>query len=244
MCFDKKTPTPISPIGNQRWVNTFMLSGVSLCGMGKELLAAGRSYAHIISWIWWIFHQTRKSNDIFKTKQPLCQLTFNITYHYCSPVVKYIHKRLGFFILWLLNKVMFFVLFCFVLFCFFFGSCFCCCCCCCFLLACLFFVLFCFVLFLFLFLLLSLKSKLNYIYWLWRLTIEKIMPLLLALVICKNDENSHQEFMRKEISQLCGYSQLHPWYFDIKTTTCHFLIIFNLQLIRKWWEKVLNVLRW
>ena len=28
------------------------------------------------------------------------------------------------------------------------------------------------------------------------------MPLLLASVICKHDENSHQEFMRKEINQL------------------------------------------
>ena len=35
------------------------------------------------------------------------------------------------------------------------------------------------------------------------------MPLLLASAICKNDENSHQEFMRKEINQLRGYSQLH-----------------------------------
>ena len=34
------------------------------------------------------------------------------------------------------------------------------------------------------------------------------MPLLLASVICKNDHNSHQEFMRKEINQVCGYSQL------------------------------------
>ena len=28
------------------------------------------------------------------------------------------------------------------------------------------------------------------------------MPLLLASAICKHDENSHQEFMRKEINQL------------------------------------------
>ena len=33
------------------------------------------------------------------------------------------------------------------------------------------------------------------------------MPLLLASAICKNDENSHQEFMRKEINQLwCNQS--------------------------------------
>ena len=35
------------------------------------------------------------------------------------------------------------------------------------------------------------------------------MPLLLASVICENDENSHEEFIRKVINQLCGYSQLH-----------------------------------
>ena len=60
------------------------------------------------------------------------------------------------------------------------------------------------------------------------------MPfVILALAVCKNDENSHQEFIRKEINQRCGYFQLHTQYFNIKTTTRHFLIIFNLQLIRK-----------
>ena len=59
------------------------------------------------------------------------------------------------------------------------------------------------------------------------------MPLLLALAICKNDENSHQEFIRKGINLLSGYSQLHTSYNNIKTTTRYVLIIFNLPLIRK-----------
>ena len=35
------------------------------------------------------------------------------------------------------------------------------------------------------------------------------MPLLLASAICKNDENSHQQLMRKEINQLRGYNQFY-----------------------------------
>ena len=32
---------------------------------------------------------------------------------------------------------------------------------------------------------------------------------VIASAICKQDKNSHEEFMRKEINQLHGYSQLH-----------------------------------
>ena len=77
------------------------------------------------------------------------------------------------------------------------------------------------------------------------------MPLLLASAICKTDENSHQEFTRKEINQLYGYSQnqlygysqLHIWYFIIKSTTRHFLVMFNLQLENNK-KSVKGLLRW